>query len=193
MEICSKTARNSTRFASMPAVQAFFSGKRKPSPFGAGQVMRFSRPGFLAFLLIGTVALSASLLAHSGATGVVKERMDSMSSMATAMKTIADMIKEKVPFDETEVRRSSNTLYVHAKTIPILFPDSVMSRKGDSTRAHPSVWKRWEAFVAIAARLEIESGSLGAAAAGGDRSAVVSGFVRAAKACRDCHVAFRRP
>ena len=58
-------------------------------------------------ILIASAAVitaSAAAFAHSGATGVVKERMDQMKAVAASMKAIGGMIKDAVPYDAGVVK-----------------------------------------------------------------------------------------
>jgi hypothetical protein len=50
-------------------------------------------------LFVFLIAFTGVALAHEGATGVVKERMDLMKGQAKQMKLIGDMAKGKKKFD----------------------------------------------------------------------------------------------
>ena len=46
------------------------------------------------FILFGTVAICGASLAHDGATGIVKKRMDAMSDIGDQMKAMAAMKRD---------------------------------------------------------------------------------------------------
>ena len=85
---------------------------------------------------------TGTLSGHSGATGIVKERMDSMKAMGDANEVIGDMVKRKLPFDAAEIENLADDLRQHAARIPELFPDTKHSREGSATEAKPKIWDR---------------------------------------------------
>lgn len=130
---------------------------------------------------------------HSGATGIVKERMDLMKEMGDANKTIGDMVKRKLPLDADEIRELSASIQQHAAQVPDLFPDTKDSREGHATEAKQAIWASWEKFIALSADLERESAKLAEIATGGDEKAIRKQYAAVAKTCRGCHKDFRRP
>lgn len=138
------------------------------------------------------LALAAESWAHSEASGIVKQRMDAMTSMAKAMKAIGEMIKGTTAFNASLVVPSARLLIRHAKEIPALFPDTDHS-KARPTEALPAVWSRWAAFSDLAGRLEQEGAALMVAGFDGNRETITRQFTATAKVCRDCHGGFRKP
>ncbi|MEQ8365152.1 MAG: cytochrome c, partial [Roseicyclus sp.] len=68
-------------------------------------------------LVLGGAAiasLSAAAFAHSGATGVVKERMDAMKSMGDAIKRIQPMMSGEAGYDEAAVREVARAIAAEA-------------------------------------------------------------------------------
>ncbi|MCP4407303.1 MAG: cytochrome c, partial [Gammaproteobacteria bacterium] len=63
---------------------------------------------FTAALTLG--GLTAGAIAHGGATAIVKERMDAMSAISKAMKTISQMMQGKEPYDAAAVRLNAATI-----------------------------------------------------------------------------------
>lgn len=120
------------------------------------------------FLLSGLLVM-AQVVAHEGATGIVKERMDMMSDMKDAAKIIGNMVKGKIPMDATEVSRLAADIRAHAIKIPEMFPDTELSRESHATEAMPAVWSRWDEFESLSIKLSEQSTELEAAAAGGPR------------------------
>lgn len=143
----------------------------------------------LFFLLVFSFALSG----HSGATGIVKERMDLMKKMGDSNKVIGDMVKRKRPFDFGEIRALAVSMQQHAARIPELFPETKDSREGHATEAKPVIWDQWENFESLSNDLQRESAKLSDIAAEGDEKAIRTQYAAVAKTCRGCHKDYRRP
>ncbi len=128
----------------------------------------------VAFAMIGVATW-----AHTGATGVVLERMQGMSAMGDAIKALTPMMRGQIAYDADRVRREADAMIGHAgKQMTRLFPDG---SGGGVSKALPSVWGDWEEFAALAEQLETASEGLklsadnGLAAAGGNDSAGMMG------------------
>lgn len=141
-----------------------------------------------AWLLAGAIPAAA----HGGATGVVKERMETMSEIADASKAISAMVKGKRALDPARIESLATTIGDHAARIPALFPDTPASRSGPKTEALPAVWENRDEFDALAAELGERARSLAASAAGADEQANERQFAGVAKTCRGCHKQFRQ-
>ncbi|MHA7852325.1 c-type cytochrome [Roseovarius sp.] len=119
-------------------------------------------------LLLGGAAiigLSATAFAHSGATGVVKERMDAMKSMGEAIKRITPMMSGEAAYDEATVREA-------AQAIANDSGEAMTSQFPEGSTDHPSevlprTWDEWERFVALADQLEVAARGLALAAENG--------------------------
>ena len=136
----------------------------------------------VAFLLFGLVAAG---LAHEGATGVVKERMDAMVSMEKLTKAINDRIKANR--DLAAVKPDAEALQKLAAGILPLFPAG--------SNAHPSaakdaIWQNWPDFEAKERALEAESGKL-ATTDSKDPKALLTQFRSVFRICSDCHETYR--
>ena len=153
-----------------------------------------------AMLGLGIVFIVSQAIAHTGATGIVKERMDAMSTLGDHAKTVGDMLKGKTPYNNDAVETAAAAFITHGEQIPTLFPDTETSRTGSKTEALPAIWTDWEDFVALAARFTEDSRTLATVAselnAGGQSEtgqsrAVRTAFFRASKSCSGCHERFR--
>ncbi len=118
-----------------------------------------SKTFFVAVALSVTGAVGA--LAHGGATGVVKERMDAMTEMSNVIKALTPMMRGQSAYDAGAVREGAATIRDHAKLITSLFPTG---SGGHSSEARDDVWSDWSTFEALAQRLEKLAGGLEAAA-----------------------------
>ncbi len=142
----------------------------------------------VALLLVG------NSLAHQGATGVVKQRMDAMSEMGDAMKVMADMVKGKREFDPDLVVENTAILDKHAGELAGLFPDTDASRNGKMTEALPVIWDEWQRFEELSGKLQKSVDALREAAKNdiGKRDFRIL-FTKTAKSCSACHDDYRRP
>lgn len=133
------------------------------------------------------VSLVAAAHAHQGATGVVKERMEMMKGMASAMKALAPMIQGKAKWDAGTAASSAETIATHAKEMPAKFPKG---STGHPSEASPEIWKKWEMFTQSAKDLATNASALKTAADDGlDASKPVFGKI--VQSCKGCHESFR--
>ena len=140
-----------------------------------------------AALFLALAACAGLALAHEGATGVVKERMDLMKGQAKQMKLIGDMAKGKKKFDAAKAAAAAHDLGKTTKKIPELFPEG--SNKHPS-EALDAVWKEWNRFEGDAKDAEAAANALASTleASGADWK---SAFQKMIDACKTCHETFR--
>ena len=125
-------------------------------------------------------------LAHVGATGIVKERMDIMKSLKDDMKTISDMFRGRIPYSTAVVRENANRMKNHALDYERLFPPG--SDKHPS-EASPRIWSEQTRFgkqwidMADAART--------LAAVAQDQWKARDAFGSLGKTCSACHDDYR--
>lgn len=116
-------------------------------------------------LTIGTVlalAITGAALAHGGATGVVKERMDGMKAMGNAVKSLAAMMRGEEDYDVAAVKMHGQTIESHAGDALVdLFPKG---SDGAPSEAKPAIWTDSADFEALASQLETYAIALQAAA-----------------------------
>jgi cytochrome c556 len=141
----------------------------------------------IAIAGIFVAALAGIALAHEGATGVVKERMDLMKGQGKQMKVIGDMATAKNKYNAAKAAAAARDLEKTTKKIPDLFPEG--SNKHPS-EALDAVWKEWDRFKGDAQDAEAAAKALGAAleASGQDWKAA---FQKMTDACKSCHETFR--
>ena len=140
-----------------------------------------------AGLLIAWHAVDA--VAHMGATGVVKQRMELMVSLGKAMKSLNAMIRGKTDLDPDNAESAARLIQKHGAQMTKMFPKGSMQAP---TEARPEIWTDWERFQALASSMEAEAGKLAAAGRSGDRKAIALQFRRVGKVCSSCHKDFRR-
>ena len=125
--------------------------------------------------------------AHEGATGITKERMDSMESMSKAMKAIRRCVEgnRNIAAIQAEAERIREL----AIRIPQWFPTGSDAKPTD---ALPAIWQRWTDFQAKAAQLEQESAKLAAVAASSDFKSISAQFRVVGQTCSACHTDYRQ-
>lgn len=128
-------------------------------------------------------------ISHSGATGVVKQRMDKMSEIGKNMKTIGEMVKGTVPFNGDEAANAAKQIAAHASAIPGQFPEGSNPHPSEALDA---IWQDWDRFVEIAENLHKEAEKLAGLARSAQAAGGIAGqFTEVGKTCSACHEAFR--
>ncbi len=138
-----------------------------------------------AILLVAAVSASA----HSGAKGVVKQRMDAMGDISEQMKLLGAMMKKQTDFNPAAASKAADVIAGHASHIPTLFPEGSNEHPSE---ALPAIWADWAKFEAIAAELKDGASEL-SVTAGSAKSAmdIAASFGKVAKTCISCHEGFR--
>ena len=114
----------------------------------------------VAATLVGVAAL-----AHTGATGVVMERMMGMSAMRDAMAALAPIMQGAAPYDARVVQENAARILEHAgNNMTSLFPED-----GDNAASFvkPELWEQWEDFDRMAGELRQYAEGLAASAPNG--------------------------
>jgi cytochrome c556 len=115
----------------------------------------------LAVVAVTTVAA----LAHGGATGVVKQRMDAMGHMGKATEALTKIMRGQQPYNAETVESHAAAIGSHAgESLTGMFPEG---SNEPPSEALPAIWMDWDRFVDLANRLEILAEGLEAAAANG--------------------------
>ena len=140
--------------------------------------------------LAGAIAalLVAPLAAHEGhehATGIVKERMDAMESMAKRMKAINERIKDKREL--SAIKADAEAIAELASHVTHQFPPGSNQRP---TQARPAIWQNWADFERKARALETASARL-VAASPGDVKALDAAARAVSQTCGACHEKYR--
>ena len=108
-------------------------------------------------------ALGGIAAAHTGATGIVLERMKAMSAMAEGVKEMTPMMRGAAPYDASAVSAFAIMVEGHAgEAMTSLFPEDA-DRTASKTR--PETWEAFDEFSELADRLEVQARGLALAAA----------------------------
>ncbi len=145
-------------------------------------------------LISAAMTCTAAVYAHSGATGIVKQRMDAMSDMGDHAKKLADMFKGKIAFDADSVRVAAESFVEHGRQMIDWFPDTKDSRFGHKSQSEQAIWEQWDDFVEEADEFLAVSESMLETARHSDKEAVLrKAYFAAAKGCKQCHKVYRKP
>ena len=143
-------------------------------------------------VLILTVFLSIygfNVYAHSGAEGIVKERMMKMKTIGESMKSMAVMIRNKSTFDPDKARTHALTIKSHSgKALTDLFPEGSLQQP---TEAKPEIWSEWPEFAELAEQLTLTAEALEVALDKDHKKRAVA-FAKVGKTCSNCHKSFRK-
>ena len=103
--------------------------------------------------------------AHTGATGVYKERMDAMMAMGKVVKSLSAMMRGETGFDAASVKEGARAIKSHAgEAMTSLFPEGTTEAPSE---AREEIWSDWETFAALATQLETYATGLEIAADNG--------------------------
>ena len=140
-------------------------------------------------ILIPALVLAPALaLAHGGATGVVKERMDIFKSWKQGVKQLGPMAKGKLPLDSDWVAQFAAKLQSESSQLKTLFPEGSDQRPSE---ALPSVWSEREKFDGLFDDLIEHAEALAGSAKSEDVDGVVDATAALGKTCKSCHNDFR--
>ena len=133
--------------------------------------------------------VSGIAFAHTGADGVVKDRMDMMGEIARSMKTIGKMIKGEIDYDAEAAKAAALEIYGHMSHMPEMFPEGSTE---PPTEALPVIWQEWDEFVVISDKLKTDAKKLAElAASASNASELIPQFSEVGKSCASCHEKFR--
>ena len=142
-----------------------------------------------ALCAISALALSLSsppaVLAHEGAIGIVKERMDKFKASEKATKRIKQALSRG---DTAVVMAEAEFLVSWASEMDSYFPEN--SNQSPS-EAKDEIWLQWDDFVDAIQSFENTSTALIDAAATEDPRAMDGAFSDMTKSCKSCHLQFR--
>ena len=142
------------------------------------------------FLVVGIGF--GGVLAHEGATGVVKQRMDAMKAMATAMKAVGGMMKGEASYDAAKAMASAREIGAHSGTVmTTLFPPGSLHPPSEATA---EIWRDWTRFEQEARDLGVAAKDFEATVTAGAKvpEPMRGAFRRLGESCVSCHESFRQ-
>ena len=140
---------------------------------------------YIGFLIISSIAFITPLLAHEGATGIVKERMDKFKMSKKMMQTIHKSIQNE---DFGTIEKSATTLHNWGKEMIRYFPEGSDVAPSE---ASADIWLDPEGFKKAVTNFEIASLKLINISKEKDFDKTVDSFRSLAGTCKGCHQKFR--
>lgn len=127
----------------------------------------------------------AAALAHSGATGVVKERMDGMKEMSYAAKAIGAVKAGAIPFSFETLNAAGREIARHGAAARGQFPEGSLVKPSE---ALPAIWSDRETFDRLLTQMTVAAERLSVTA---NRDEAASLSTQIGDLCTDCHATFR--
>ncbi len=122
-------------------------------------------PKIITSAVAAALLASAAAYAHSGATGIVKQRMDAMGKLGDVTKSLTEMMRGDITYDAELVRQNATQIRQHAgQSMTKLFPKGSLMKPSE---ARAVIWSDWEEFEILAMRLETLAIGLEASAENG--------------------------
>ena len=141
----------------------------------------------ISVLAASIVSVAVAHEGHEHATGVVRERMELMTSMGQRMLASSKRLRANKDLDS--VADDARAIRELAPKIPRLFPPGSTQFP---TAAKPAMWQDWDDFSAKAKSLEMESEKLMNISTR-DGDALRAQFRAVAFSCDGCHEKYRVP
>ena len=135
-------------------------------------------------LLLITVPATV-VLAHSGATGIVKERMDMFKKNQGNLKAIKSHIRSE---DYGSIIKLADEIRDWAVKMPEYFPEGSNEKPSE---ASPAIWTDFYDFKRAAMKNEMAAKQLITAAKAEEQKAIVDGFKAVAASCKSCHQSYK--
>ncbi|MBV7379676.1 c-type cytochrome [Maritimibacter dapengensis] len=133
------------------------------------------------------IALATAAIAHTGVKDPnVKARMDGMSAIGQAVKTIGTMMKGETAFDGAAVDAALAEIENRAARIPERFEENVITPKSE---ARPTIWESTDDFNEKALTLETLAATRQGTVSGPDDLRPLMGEIGAT--CKSCHSEYR--
>ncbi|MCV6577143.1 MAG: cytochrome c, partial [Cohaesibacter sp.] len=105
----------------------------------------------------------------------------------TAMKTLDDMAKGRVPFAKEKARKAAFSIEYQAVLTPDLFREAASDPKSE---ARPEIWERFEDFVQKSEQMK--AAAQHAAQNINDIASIRASLVKMGKTCKACHSDYRQ-
>ena len=140
---------------------------------------------YIGFLLISSIVFITPLLAHEGATGIVKERMDKFKMSKKMMQTIHKSIQNE---DFETIEKSATTLHNWSKEMIKYFPEGSDVAPSE---ASADIWLDPDGFKKAVNNFELASLKLVDNSKEKNLDKTVVAFRGLARTCKGCHQKFR--
>jgi len=135
--------------------------------------------------LIVSLFITSGALAHTGATGIVKERMEGFKAAKTSMKTLKTAVRAE---DFDTLTSEAERLQLWFSDLERYFPEGSNEKPSE---ALDIIWQEFDQFSGIAQETRDASAALLKAAERRDRGAAIDAFSDLAASCKACHDDYR--
>jgi cytochrome c556 len=143
----------------------------------------------LMIAVIGSALFSlTSAHAHSGAEGVIKERMELMKSIGKNVKMIAPIATGAADMNLKAVEEAALAISEAAATAPTKFTKGSLSKESE---AKAEIWDNWAEFEGLLNNLSADAAKLSQLAKAGEEFELAEQFGKMTKNCKACHTKFR--
>lgn len=140
----------------------------------------------ISIIAVLIAMFSVNVAAHSGATGIVKDRMDRFGESRNNMKAIYGLLKAE-KLDEIVVH--VDAIHQWSLEMADYFPEGSNAAPSE---ALDMIWQKPEAFSAAIADHQQAASMLKDAALAGDMSAANAAFKTLGGTCSSCHRQFKK-
>lgn len=131
---------------------------------------------------------SAGIVAgHSGAKGVVKQRMDGMKELSGATKALGAIKAGAIPFSPDVIRRAAGQLAEHGEAARALFPEGSLT---GTSEALEEIWVDRQGFDRMLEEMITAAGRLDSAAEDQEEALQIADEI--AETCKACHAKYRK-
>ena len=132
------------------------------------------------------IGLSAAAMAHSGATGIIKERMDFFKRSKDNMKAINMHLRGA---DYRAIVSLAEDIRDWASKMPDYFPQG---SDGKPSEAAPEIWTDFDGFTKAAKDHYEAADALISAAKSENAGDIAKAFKATAATCKSCHKSYRQ-
>ena len=130
-------------------------------------------------------SLASTAVAHSGATGIVKERMDGFKAAKKSMKTLKSAVRSA---DFATIAGEAETLNLWFSQLDNYFPEGSNPKPSE---ALDLIWEEYDRFSSLGRDSTNATTALLRAANEGDDVLAREAFSELAASCKACHDDYR--
>lgn len=148
--------------------------------------MRFCKSWVVWCFSVVIFSIASVSMAHEGATGLVKERMDRFKASKTSLQAMRQALKQK---DWRVLQTESGELSVWAREIPKYFPEGSNQPPSEARKA---VWQDRDGFMAAVQAFRTSTDALKQTADESTIDGARLALRETAQSCKACHETFRK-
>ena len=148
--------------------------------------LKLKATGLCAIAALGlSLSSSPAALAHKGAMGIVKERMDKFEASEKATKRIKQALSRG---DTAVVMAEAEFLVSWASEMDSYFPEN---SNPSPSEAKDEIWLQWDSFLGAIQSFDNAAQTLIDASETQNPRAIDGAFKEMVRSCKSCHQQFR--